>query len=158
MTDVLTPDGVDNDQEPHIGLALPRPDVSTSPNELAALMGEAVEIVKSPRAGAGKGGSVIIHYSANIETLDQPAYAAEQERPGKPIRVRIAPLIFRLREGDPTSAGQYKAWTDVSWIVECAHATDAINLRDTLRLLFAQMAEHGIDLVKQRLTVERSSE
>jgi hypothetical protein len=92
-----------------------------------------------------------VTYSAAVNlSLDQPVHDAQAERPGKPIRIRLQPTIFRLREGG-ASAGQQQAWAGVSWIIECQSAAEAIELREALRRFFDAVGRIGPAAVGESL-------
>jgi len=91
---------------------------------------------------------VNVTYSADQTRLDDPVHEAALERPGKPIRIRIQPTVFRRRE---RGGGQHRAWLDVSWILECKTREEAIALRDTMRLFFDLVSAEGPVNVARRL-------
>ena len=96
---------------------------------------------------------MIVNYSADVSSLDQPPLEAAQERPGKPIRLRVPLLVFRLHP--PPSrpgTGAYRTWNNVSWILECESVNEALAVRDTLQQVFSMIRMHGIDHVRQCLT------
>lgn len=98
-----------------------------------------------------------VNYSADTSELDQPAIEAASERPGKSIRVRIPLLLFRLRDGETPSAGVYRSWNNVSWIIECTDADEALALRDGLAAFFDRIKHEGIAAVRDRLTTMPST-
>jgi hypothetical protein len=65
-------------------------------------------------------------------TVDQAA----TERPGKPIRVRIQPMVLR-------GTGQYTAWKDVRWTLDCDTRDETFAVREAMRLLFQMLTEAG---------------
>ena len=94
-----------------------------------------------------------VNYSADVSTIDDPPHEAKAERPGKTIRIRVPLLIFRLRESDgSSSSGIYRTWNDVSWILECETAKEALQLRDTLQLFFTVVGKYGIKAAHDQLT------
>lgn len=97
-----------------------------------------------------------VDYSADVENLDLPVQEAAAERPGKPIRVRIQPLLFRLREGETSSTGHYRAWNDVSWILECADVAETVAVREALRAFFDRLAIEGPEATRLWLTAPHS--
>ena len=101
---------------------------------------------------------MIVNYSADVEHLDASVVEAAAERPGKPIRVRIQPTLFRLREGETTGSGHYRAWADVSWILECADVEETVQVRDALRTFFDCLAKDGPEFVRLRLTAPEANE
>jgi hypothetical protein len=94
---------------------------------------------------------VAVTYSADVDHIDDQAYEAEAERPGEPIRIRIQPSIFRKAAG---AQGQHRAWLDVSWMLECKDAKEAIALREAMRIFFEQVGEKGAEAVRQQLIQE----
>lgn len=81
-----------------------------------------------------------VTYSAAVNlALDQPVHDAHAERPGKPIRIRLQPTIFRVREG----RGQQQAWAGVSWILACQSPAEAIALREGLKVFFEAVTQLG---------------
>lgn len=86
-----------------------------------------------------------VNYSADVSELDAPAAEAAAERPGKPIRVRIPLLIFRLKKDAAPGAGSYRSWNNVSWIVECDSVSEAIELRDALEAFFTYAKANGLN-------------
>ena len=88
------------------------------------------------------------NYSADIGDLDRSLTEAQAERPEKPLRIRIQPQVFRTR---PNGGGHYRAWAEVSWIVECPTVDDARELRETLRTVFHAINVHGVAHVQARL-------
>lgn len=99
-----------------------------------------------------------VNYSADVSTIDQPPHEAMAERPGKPIRIRIPLLLFRLRDGGSSPGnGAYRTWNDVSWILECETVDEALRVRDTLQLFFAHMQKHGAEAVQKQLTATPSA-
>jgi hypothetical protein len=95
---------------------------------------------------------MIVNYSADVSTIDEPPSIAKAERPDKPIRIRIPLLLWRLREGGPSGAGQYRTWNDVSWILECETVEEALRVRDTLQLFFAAVRRNEIEALQTLLT------
>ena len=78
--------------------------------------------------------------------IDRVIYDAAKERKGRPIRVRLQPTILRTREGEGYSAssGQYKAWKDVRWTIECGTPKEVFQLRDALRAFFKAIGRGGV--------------
>jgi len=52
-----------------------------------------------------------VQYSADIAHIDDFVKEAARERPGKPIRLRVQPTVFRAVE----PKGQQRAWPAVDW-------------------------------------------
>jgi hypothetical protein len=94
---------------------------------------------------------VNVAYSADVDHLDEAPREAEAERPNEPIRIRVQPGIFRKAGG---AAGQYKSWLDVSWIMECKDAEEAIALREAMRVFFEQVGTRGPEAVRAVLLGE----
>lgn len=97
---------------------------------------------------------VEINYSADVDHIDEPVIEAEAEQPGKPIRIRIQPSIFRKVEGQQ---GQHKSWQGVSWVLECANAKETIQVREALRAFFEAVGREGPRKVKIKLEEEVSA-
>mgnify|MGYP001590353699 CR=1 FL=1 len=96
---------------------------------------------------------MIVNYSADVSSLDQPPLEAAQERPGKPIRIRVPLLVFRLHPSPARPGlGAYRTWNNVSWILECESVGEAIAVRDTLQQVFSLIRSHGIERVRHCLT------
>jgi hypothetical protein len=91
-----------------------------------------------------------VTYSADIGDLDQAVQDAQAERPGKPIKIRLQPTIFRLRGAEATG-GDHQAWKGVSWTLECQTAQEAIGLRETLRAFFTAVGAVGAGPVRHLL-------
>lgn len=70
------------------------------------------------------------------------------ERPGKPIRLRLQPMILRSVAG---KGGQYHAWKDVRWTLECDTPEEVFMLRDALRIFFETVGRLGPAAVTARL-------
>lgn len=71
---------------------------------------------------------------------NQPVREAYDERPGKPIKLRIQPAIFRKNAGP---RGQYRYWTDVVWNVECDTPEEVMALKDAMRAFFTAISQLG---------------
>lgn len=94
-----------------------------------------------------------IEYSAEVPSeaqLDQPVYAAQQERPDQPIKLRIQPTLLRVPAGSTRS--NHQAWTGLSWNLDCATAAEAIAVRKALAAFFAAIGAEGPEVVRQALT------
>ena len=94
---------------------------------------------------------VNVAYSADVDHIDEAPFEAQAERPEEPIRIRVQPGIFRKAAG---AAGQYKSWLDVSWIMECQNAEEAIALREAMRAFFEAVGDRGPIAVKALLQPE----
>jgi hypothetical protein len=90
-----------------------------------------------------------IDYSAEVLDLDQFALEAQQERPERPVRLRVQPTLLRQPEGD---AANHRAWPGVSWTLECQDAAEAIAVRKALEVFFTAIAQHGPRAVEKALT------
>jgi len=85
-------------------------------------------------------------FARDLADQDRPVEEAAAERPGKPIRVRIQPTIFRVE-----SRGQYRAWRDVHWTLECESPAEVFALRDAMRAFFQALPQLGPATVSQVL-------
>jgi hypothetical protein len=74
-------------------------------------------------------------FARDLADQDRPIEQALVERPGKPLKLRIQPMILHAR--------QYRAWKDVRWTLECADAAEAAAVRDAMRVFFTALAERG---------------
>jgi hypothetical protein len=90
-----------------------------------------------------------ISYSADVPELDQFAIEAEQERPERPLRLRVQPTLLRQSSGE---AGNHRGWPGVSWTLECQDAAEAIGVRKALEAFFTAIAQHGPGAVEKALT------
>src|SRR5262245_66571929 len=81
--------------------------------------------------------------------LDAIIQEAAAEREGKPIRIRLQPMILRAA---PNRGGQYQAWKDVRWTIECDAPDEAFALRDAMRAFFAALGRGGPEAVIAALT------
>jgi hypothetical protein len=79
---------------------------------------------------------------------NQPVRDAFDERPGKPIKLRIQPSIFRKSAGP---RGQYRYWQDVIWNVECDTPEEVLELKDALRVFFQAITQFGPAAVQSEL-------
>jgi hypothetical protein len=79
---------------------------------------------------------------------DRMVTEAFKERPGKPVKLRIQPFIFRSGFG---RGGQYRAWPEVTWMVDCDTVQEVFLLRDVLRAFFRALTTHGPSVVLARL-------
>jgi hypothetical protein len=86
--------------------------------------------------------------------MDRSIKQAAAERPGKPIRLRLQPMV--LRSVGP-KGGQYHAWKDVRWLVECDNAAEAYATRDALRAFFDTLAVIGPAETQQVLKAARAA-
>ena len=97
-----------------------------------------------------------IKYSADVVDLDKPALDAQAERPGQTVRLRIQPTLVRLRPGDVTP--NHRAWSGVSWSLECPTALDAIAVRQALQVFFQAIAQQGAEQIQTILTAAMQTE
>ena len=93
---------------------------------------------------------MIASYSRDVEGIDQPVYDAAAERPGKPIRVRIQPSLYRVKPG----GGEQTSWAKVSWLVECESAEEVIALREAMREFFDTVTAVGAAETVKRLQLK----
>ena len=94
-------------------------------------------------------------YGRDLADEDRPVFEAVEERPGKTIKLRIHPMIFRRPEG---KAGMYRAWKDVHWTLECETPEEAFALREAMRLLFRAICDSGLESVLAALRAVKTSE
>jgi len=90
-----------------------------------------------------------IVYSAEADP-NAPAYAAQAERPDRPIKLRVQPTLLRLRVGQ--GGATHRAWHGVSWTIECKDAEEVLGVRDALAAFFRAVAGEGPTAVHARLT------
>lgn len=82
-------------------------------------------------------------FARDLADQDGPIEQAIANSPGKPIRLRIQPMVL--------IAGQYRAWKDVRWTLECETADEAFETRDAMREFFSALADIGPGAVRQLL-------
>ena len=92
-------------------------------------------------------------YSRDLEGIDQPVYDAAAERPGKPIRVRVQPSLFRVSKRREGATGDQIAWAKVSWIIECHTPEEVIALREAMKEFFEVISLVGAKEIRRRLKV-----
>jgi len=92
---------------------------------------------------------VEIAYSVEADP-DAPAYAAQAERPDRPIKLRVQPTLLRLRAGQ--GGAHHRAWHGVSWTIECRDAEEVLGVRDALAAFFRALVTEGPQAVQARLT------
>jgi hypothetical protein len=71
----------------------------------------------------------------DLKDQNRPIEEAHADRPGKPLKIRIQPMILTAR--------QYRAWRDVRWTLECDTPAEAFAVRDTMRVFFTALASRG---------------
>lgn len=89
-------------------------------------------------------------FARDLADQDRPILAAASERPGKPILVRLQPMILRGARGDETQ-GSYRAWKDVRWTLECETPEEVFAVRDALRAFFQVINAHGPEATTRAL-------
>ena len=77
-----------------------------------------------------------VNYTQDVDAVDAQAQAAADDT-GR-VRIRVQPYLYRER--------QYVPWEGARWLLQCENAEEAIELRETLKLLF--------ELVKRKPTSE----
>lgn len=92
----------------------------------------------------------VTYSAAAAQNLDQPAFAAQAERPDRPLRLRVQPTLLRQVPGE--SVGNHRSWSGVSWTLECENAEEAISVRVALQAFFSAIAQHGAERVEKALT------
>jgi hypothetical protein len=80
--------------------------------------------------------------------LDAIIEQAAAERPGKPIRIRLQPMVLLASN---SRGGQYQGWKDVRWTVECDTPAEAFALREAMRSFFRALGRGGPDAVMAAL-------
>src|SRR5262245_14092086 len=81
-------------------------------------------------------------------TPDERVLELVRKSPGKPIKLRVQPMLFDRSSG---ASGQYRGWSEVSWTIECENAEEVFELREALRAFFAATTTHGAKTVIARL-------
>jgi hypothetical protein len=74
-------------------------------------------------------------FARDLADQDQPIVQALSERPGKPLKLRIQPMILFPR--------QYRAWKDVRWTLECRDVSEASAVREAMKVFFTVLASRG---------------
>lgn len=82
-------------------------------------------------------------FARDLADQNQPIYEAASERPGKPLKLRLQPMILTAR--------QYRAWRDVSWTLACESPEEIFAVRDAMKVFFAALAAHGPATVSSTL-------
>jgi hypothetical protein len=82
-------------------------------------------------------------FARDLADQNGPIEQAVATSPGKPIRLRIQPMVL--------IAGQYRAWKDVRWTLECETADEAFETREAMVAFFSALADHGPQAVAQLL-------
>lgn len=88
-------------------------------------------------------------FTRDLDDPDQPIFDALSERPGKPLRLRVQPAIWRARPGREP---QYNSWRQTIWTLECDSADEALAVRDAMRTFFTTMGQCGPPAVLAALT------
>jgi hypothetical protein len=88
-------------------------------------------------------------FARDLKDQDQPVYEAANERPGKPIKMRLQPAIFRLPKGH--TSGQYRSWRDVHWTLDLDSVEETFAFREALRAFFRALNREGLAAVTARL-------
>ena len=79
---------------------------------------------------------------------DEQILETVAERPGKPIRLRIQPMVLRTVAG---KGGQYHAWRDVRWTLECDSAEEVFATREAMYAFFNALSRGGVKAVQAAL-------
>ena len=90
---------------------------------------------------------MLSEFARDLADDRQPIEAAIAERPGKPLRIRVQPMILRTAKG----RAQYRAWRDVSWTLELDSASEAAALSEVMRAFFLALNERGLEAVSAML-------
>lgn len=83
---------------------------------------------------------MLSEFSRDLSDPDKPVKEAAAKRPGKPIKLRIQPMILNTVDG---KGGQYKSWKQVSWTLECDTPAEAFAVRDAMAVFFEVMGKRG---------------
>jgi hypothetical protein len=83
-------------------------------------------------------------FSRDLVDPNQPILDAMAERPGKPVKLRIQPMILYGR--------QYNAWKDVRWTLEFESPDEVFATRDAMRAFFTALVKKGPLVVTRLLT------
>jgi hypothetical protein len=86
-------------------------------------------------------------YARDLADQNRSLLEAIEERPGKPLRLRVQPMILRTTG----TRHQYKAWRDVSWTLEVADMAEANAFAEALRVFFVTLNAAGPDAVAASL-------
>jgi hypothetical protein len=90
---------------------------------------------------------MLSEFAQDFADPDKPIRDALTERPGKPVKIRIQPMLLRQSNG----RGQYQAWKQVRWTLDCDTAAEARSIRDAMKAFFAAMAKCGPQAVYEAL-------
>lgn len=90
-------------------------------------------------------------YSRDDLDLDDQVRDAFDERPGKPLRIRVQPTILRTTSEKSGHFNQHQPWKGVRWILDVETVEEAAALREALRVFFAQVSELGPETLLARL-------
>jgi hypothetical protein len=82
---------------------------------------------------------MLSEFVRDLADPDQPVLDALAERPGKPLKIRVQPMLLRMTSG----RGQYQSWKQVRWTLDCDTAEEAFAIRDALRSFFETMSRCG---------------
>ena len=91
---------------------------------------------------------MVSEFAQDFADPDQPIRDALTERPGKPVKIRIQPMLLRQVNG----RGQYLSWKQVRWTLDCDTAEEATISRDAMRLFFETLGRCGPEAVRAALT------
>jgi len=72
-------------------------------------------------------------------------------RPGRPLKIRVQPMIFRHSTDRTGSGGQYHSWSQLRWTLECDTVQEAGTVREAMTSFFATLARFGPTVVLQAL-------
>lgn len=89
-------------------------------------------------------------FARDLADPDQPIHDALKERPGKPLKIRIQPMI--LRTTAPGKSPQYVGWRDERWTLDCDSVAEAFAVRDAMRAFFETLGRLGPSAVHQALS------
>jgi hypothetical protein len=91
---------------------------------------------------------MLSEFAQDLVDPDQPVRDAFTERPGKPLKIRVQPMLLRATGGK----GQYQAWKQVRWTLDCDSPAEALAVKAALRAFFEAMVTHGPEAVHAALS------
>ena len=83
-----------------------------------------------------------VNYTQDVDAVDAQAQAAADDT-GR-VRIRVQPYLYREK--------QYVPWEGARWLLQCESAEEAIELRETLKVLFELMRRKTTSDVRQLIS------